>query len=191
MADDNTTDDTDQIDTGTVTGIDGESDNQSQGKDQEWKPPSKDEWAKMQRALAKANTEAKTRRDQLTQLRTTSEDDAGKAAREQAEAAEKKFKPVAVRSAAKSAFLEAGLQNATADRVAKLVRMLSLDDIVIDDDGDVSGLDEQVAAIKADCPELFTPTEKRVPRINTSDRPGTNGKPKRSSDLIAAQVLGG
>lgn len=190
------TDVDDVIDTGTGAGgsdngdanEDG-SDNQSQ--DKEWTPPTKEEWAKTQRALAKANTEAKTRREQLTELRGKSEGDAEKAAREQAEAAEKRYKPVAVRSAAKSAFLEAGLQTVTPERVAKLVRMLDLDSITVDDDGDVVGLDEQVASIKADYPELFTPAEKRLPRLSTGNRPGVDKSVKRTADLIAARALGG
>jgi hypothetical protein len=96
-----------------------------------------------------------------------------------------------VRSAARAAFIEAGLQGVTADRVAKLVRMLDLDALDVDDAGEVTGLAEQVASVKADYPELFKVAEKRPPRLNTGDRPSTNGQPKRSADLIAAQVFGG
>lgn len=156
-----------------------------------WTPPTEDEWKRTQTALSKANTEAKTRREELAALRKAGEDADGKAAREAAEAAEKRFKPVAVRSAARAAFLEAGLQGATPERVAKLVRMLDLDALDVDDSGDVTGLADQVASVKADYPELFKATEKRPPRLNTGDRPGTNGVPKRSADLIAAQAFGG
>jgi hypothetical protein len=144
----------------------------------------------MQRALAKANAEAKTHREAAKALQAKTEGDDGKAAREAADAAEKRFKPGAVRSAAKAAFLEAGLQGSTPDRVAKLVRMLDLDALDVDDDGDVTGLTEQVKAIKADYPELFTPTEKRPPRLNTGDRPPSNGKALTTGEKIAAQVLG-
>lgn len=156
----------------------------------EWTPPTKDEHERMQRALAKANAEAKTHREKLTALQRQNEDDAGKAAREQAEAAEKKYKPIAVRAAAKAAFLEAGLQGGTPDRVSRVVRMLDLDSIEIDDSGDVTGLVDQVAAIKKDYPELFSPADKRPPRVTGADKPPANGRSQRSSDLIAAQVLG-
>lgn len=156
----------------------------------EWTPPTKDEHERMQRALAKANAEAKTHREAVKALQSKSEDADGKAAREAADAAEKRFKPVAVRSAAKAAFLEAGLQGSTPERMARVVRMLDLDALDVDDDGDVTGLTEQVKAIKADYPELFTPTEKRPPRLNTGDRPPSNGKPMTTGEKIAAQVLG-
>jgi hypothetical protein len=156
-----------------------------------WTPPTEDEWKRTQAALARANGEAKNRREELQALRKQGEDADGKAAREAAEAAEKRFKPVAVRSAARAAFLEAGLQGVTPERVAKLVRMLDLDALDIDDAGDVTGLAEQVASVKADYPELFKPVEKRPGRLNTGDRAPSNGQPKRSADLIAAQAFGG
>lgn len=155
-----------------------------------WTPPTKDEHERMQRALAKANAEAKTHRETARALQAKSEDADGKAAREAAEAAEKRYKPVAVRSAAKAAFLEAGLQGATPERVAKLVRMLDLDALEIDSDGEVTGLEDQVKSVKTDYPELFTPTDRRPPRINGGDRPPSNGKVLTTGEKIAAQVLG-
>jgi hypothetical protein len=157
---------------------------------EDWKPPTKDEVERMQRALAKANAEAKDWRTKHKALTDQHSTDADKAAREQAEAAERKYKPLAVRAAAKAAFLEAGLQGGTPERVAKLVRMLDLDSIAIDDDGDVRGLDEQVKAVKADYPELFTTPDKRPPRVSAGDKPPTNGRVLSTGEKIAAQVLG-
>lgn len=155
-----------------------------------WTAPTEAEWKRTQAALAKANNEAKTRREELAAARKATEDDAGKAVREAAEAAEKRFKPVAVRSAARAAFVEAGLQGVTPERVAKLVRMLDLDTLDVDDSGDVTGLDVQVASVKREYPELFTPTEKRPPRVTTGDKPPTGDRKQRSSDLIASMALG-
>lgn len=156
-----------------------------------WVAPTEDEWKRTQAALAKANSEAKTHREAVKALQAKTEDADGKAAREAAEAAEKRYKPVAVAAAARAAFLEAGLQGSTPERVAKLVRMLDLDALDIDASGDVTGLADQVAAVKKDYPELFTPTEKRPPRVSGSDRPPAgNGQAKRSADLLAAQALG-
>jgi hypothetical protein len=175
MADEETTEETEGTETGGI-------------ETEEWKPPTKEEWARTQKAVTKANAEAKTNREKLRELQAKSEGDEGKAAREAAEAAEKRFKPVAVRSAAKAAFLEAGLQPGKS--IAPLVRMLDLDALDVDDDGDVIGLNEQVAAIKADYPELFTPTEKKPPRLNGADKPGSNGRTLTTGEKIAAQVLG-
>lgn len=156
----------------------------------DWTPPSKEDYDKLQKALAKANAEAKQRREQLQAAQRQTEDDAGKAAREAVEAAEKRLKPVAVRAAAKAAFLEAGLQGGS-DRVAKMAKLLDLDALEIDDDGEVTGLADQVAAVKADYPELFSQEKQpRAPRVSASDRPGTNGRTLTTGDKIAAMVHG-
>jgi hypothetical protein len=154
-----------------------------------WTPPTEDEWKRTQAALAKANTEAKQRREQLQAAQRQTEDDAGKAVREAQEAAERRLKPVAVRAAAKAAFLEAGLQGGS-DRVAKMVKLLDLDALDIDADGEVSGLTEQITTVKADYPELFGSQEKqtRAPRVSASDRPGTNGRTLTTGEKIAAMV---
>jgi len=155
-----------------------------------WTPPTEDEWKRTQSALAKANTEAKERREKLAELQRKTEDADGKAARENAEAAEKKYKPVAVKAAARAALIEAGLTSASADRVSKVVRMLDLAELDIDTDGDVVGLQAQVDAVKKDYPELFTATVVKPPKLNTGNRPPAAGAPSRSADLLAAQVLG-
>lgn len=178
MADDDTTQ--------TDTSIDPPADMPSD----DWTPPSKDEYEKLQKALGKANAEAKTRREQFQAAQRQNEDDAGKAVREAQEAAEKRLKPVAVRAAAKAAFLEAGLQGGS-ERVTKMTRLLDLDAIEIDDDGEVTGLAEQVSTVKADYPELFTPEKQtRAPRVTASDRPGTNGRVLSTGEKIAAMALG-
>ena len=157
----------------------------------DWTPPTRDEFEKMQRALAKANTEAKNWRTKHRQLETKGEDDTAKATREAAEATERKYKATAVRSAAKAAFLEAGLPSGSPDKLARVVRMLDLDELVVDDDGDVTGLDEQVAAIKKELPELFGTQDKRPPRLDTGNHHNT-GRTKNltSSQIQARQVLG-
>lgn len=181
MADD---DSTTQDDTGT------DQDNAT-GQD-DWTPPSKEEVDKLHKALAKANQEAKQRREQLQALQRQSEGDSEKAVREAQEAAEKRLKPVAVRAAAKAALLEAGYQNPTSERLTRAIRQLDLDALEIDDDGEVSGLADQVKAFKDDYPELFGTQEQRqrTPRVAASDRPATNGKTETLGDLVAAQVFG-
>lgn len=153
----------------------------------DWTPPSKEEDNKVKKALAKANAEAKKWREQAQALQRQSEDDAGKAVREAQEAAERKLKPIAVKAAAKAAFLEAG---AKPERVARLMALLKLDEITVDDDGEVTGVDEQVAELKADVPELFGTLDKqpRTPRVSASDRPPANGRPQTTGDKIAAML---
>ena len=158
---------------------------------EDWQPPTQAEWERTQAALKRANDEAKTHRQKLKDAQKASEDADGRAAREAAEAAEKRLKPVAVRSAARAAFLEAGLADAKPERVAKLLRMLDLDAIEVTDDGDVTGLDDQVTGIKADYPELFAKSKQGAPRIDGSNRqPGNGQQPKTTGEKIAAQLFG-
>lgn len=180
-------DDTDQIDTGT-----GSADQDTDAGQDTWTPPSKEDYEKLQKALAKANAEAKQRREALQAMQRQSEGDSEKAVREAQEAAERKLKPVAVRAAAKAALLEAGYQNPTSERLTRAIRQLDLDALEIDDEGEVSGLADQVKAYKDDYPELFGSQEQRqrTPRVAASDRPATNGKTETLGELVAAQVFG-
>jgi hypothetical protein len=60
--------------------------------------------------------------------------------------------------------------------------MIDLDEVDVDDDGDVVGLDDQVDSIKEDYPELFRPAEqqrKRATKLDASNRQGGGtDKPK-------------
>lgn len=161
--------------------------------DTAWTPPTKAEFDKMQRDLAAANLESKNRREKLQELQRASEDADGKAARERAEAAEAKYKPVAVKAAAKAAFLEAGLAAVTPEKLARLTRMLDLDSIDITDDGDVKGLDDQVKALKAEFPEMFggAAGKPRAPRLDAGDRRPADTRKRSSAELIAEMALNG
>lgn len=119
------------------------------------------------------------------------------AAREEAAAAaEQKLKPVVVNAAAKAALLAAGL-NTTGDKTMKrLLRTLDLADIDIDDDGEVSGLDEQIDGIKEAFPDLFkkdepaAPAKVRAPRLDAAGKNNTPARPKTTGELYAQQILG-
>jgi hypothetical protein len=182
MADDQTDSDTTQTDDVNAGGDD-------TGAEEE-KPLTKEEADKLKRAASKAAAGEKTAREKYRELLAKTEGDTEKAAREQAEAAEKKYKPIAIRAAAKAAFLEAGLQGGSPELIGRLVRSLDLDAISVDDDGDVVGLDEQVAALKAEAPQLFEAKDKKLPRVTVGDRPGRNGRSMSASERQAAAVLG-
>lgn len=159
-------------------------------------------------AQAKRNTEHTTKiRALQAQLREAQKavkktDDAGedasvKALEEATAAAERKFKPVAIRNAAKAALLEAGVSDLSEARMSKLLRMLSIDDIDVEDDGTVAGLDEQIDQIKEDFPEFFAKPEpapapaKRPPRGDAADRKNEPPKPRTTGEKIAAELFGG
>ncbi len=62
------------------------------------------------------------------------------------------------RVAARAALSTAGLQGSP----AKLVSLLDLDSVVVDDDGEVIGIDDQVKALKEEYPGLFGGTNGTV-----------------------------
>lgn len=161
----------------------------------DWVPPTREEWEALQAKAKKSNEDAKRNRKLRTELQQQNESDTDKVAREATEAAAAKYKPVAIKAAAKAAFLEQGANSARIDR---LFRMLDLDSIEFDGE-DITGLEEQVNELKADVPELFT-----APGKSEEDDQATNPKaPKLSAagrkpaaqqltpgDIVARQVLG-
>lgn len=161
----------------------------TEGEEQEYTPPSKEEWEKVQKALTKANAQAK--RQRLAAKGATVEGD--DAAQKATEAAEARYKPVAVRSAARAAFMEAGLTDATAEQVKKLLRLIDMDDVEIGDDGEVDGLEDQIADIKDNFPALFAPkdevTARRRTRIAAAGKNG-GARPKTPSEMQAAALFG-
>lgn len=96
------------------------------------------------------------------------------------------------KSAAKAALLEAGLTG----EAGRFVRMLDFDDVDIDDDGDVDGLEDQIDELKDDYPEFFVdskkPIRRRAPgsRDTGSGRGKADDKPKSSTARLAAQLVG-
>lgn len=159
------------------------------------------ELAKLRAAQAKANKEAEKLR--LAKKAERDKAAAAKAGAAEADdkvsAAEQRVKMVAVRTAGAAAILEAGFSG---DRKAarELTRLLDLDDLDVDEDGEVDGLDDAVAELKEKYPRLFKddedderrPAKKAVRRIDT--KPGGSGresKPRSSAELVAARLRGG
>lgn len=166
--------------------------------------PADPEIAKLRRAVRTANQESKARREQTDKLRAEWEQqdkarqeqladaqrlsEAADKARQEAEA---RYKPATIRAAAVPALLAAGAKPERADKLVRLLDSAALD---VDGSGEVTGLAEQVAAVKADYPELFTAGDTQrppVPRLSGGDRPPAEQQPSRSADRLAAQVLGG
>lgn len=153
-----------------------------------WKPPTKADWDATQAKLKKANAQAASHRKEADELKRRGETDteaAVRSAREEAEkAAEDVWKPRFVRKAAAAALVEAGL-NGPADRLLKLIDM---DEVEIDEDGELSGLDQQVRSLKKDFPSLFG--ARGGGAIDGADRGGraSGGKPGLSK--ASAALLG-
>ncbi len=157
----------------------------------EWKPPSKDDWDKAQRRLKKLELDskrnaakAKEAEERANKKPETSPEEVERAAEAKAR---EKVKPRLVRAEARAKFAEAGLKE---DRFARAFAMLNLDDLDVDDSDDVHGLEDAIAELKADIPELFTRKRNGV-QVDAADRSGDgNGKPKTSAEKMAA-LFGG
>lgn len=162
---------------------------EKEGKSEE-KPVSRAELAKVIAARDKAKAEARARSKELEELRRKNEDadqTAAREARESAQAeADAKYKPISVRAG----LLEAGVRPG---RVKGALRLLDMSEIEIDEDGEVTGLDVQLASLKADWPELFAePTgeaEERKPELRRGGRgaDGADKKPPAKKELTATE----
>lgn len=157
----------------------------------EWKPPSRDEWARTQAALKKANDDGKRHRlrnKELEEKARAGETEHEKALREAREEGEKRFRAPLVKAAARVALSDAGVSGPT-DRVLRLVDMEALS---VDDDGDVVGLDAEVERVKQEYPEFFQAAVKPKPkaRPTAADRKPAEEKPKSSAEQHAMRVLG-
>jgi hypothetical protein len=184
--------------------------------EEEYEAPDKDTWGKTTEALSKANNEAKKWRlraqgkdPKWTPAPPAKDDEtedkpAGpkpkpvnveQIRREAEEAALAKAKPGLVRSAAKDALRDAGLVVPTGAKseaaLARAFRLIDLEEVDVDEDGMVSGLEDQVRAVKRDYPELFA---KRGGR-NVDAGAGSSGDPGKkvetSASKLAALVRGG
>ncbi|RAJ70274.1 minor structural protein GP20 [Streptomyces sp. Amel2xB2] len=156
----------------------------------EYTPPSAAEWKRTQAALKKANEDGKRHRlrnRELEEAARSTESDAEKAVREAREEGEARFRKPLVRAAARAALAQAGL-NGDTDRVLKLV---DLDGLSVDDDGDVIGLDAEVNKLKDEYPEFFQVPAKPKPKVRptAADRQPAKEKPKSSAEQHAQKIL--
>jgi hypothetical protein len=158
---------------------------ENEEEQEEWTPPTKEEVQKLQNALKKANANNKRWREKALSKKSeeTSDDDAeDKIAAKAAELA----KPRIIKSEAKSALIEAGGTN-----LKGLIRLLDTDQLEVDDDGDVEGLEDEIDRLKEDYPEMFKSEEeapkprKRFPKADAGAR---GGKPDSTKSATEIQV---
>lgn len=167
--------------------VDAEDDDDS---DADWKPPTKEEVRALQAKLKKANGDAAHHRGEAAKLRQQSESDAEKQVREAVEqaetAAEGKWKPMYVRQAARAALANAGLIG----KPDRLLKLLDVDEIEVDEDGGLTGLDGQIRDLKAEYRDLFT--KRGSSRVDGADRDqdedGRSGGLSKTSQRLLAQT---
>lgn len=177
--------------------------------DSDYEPPSKDEWARTQAALKKANDDAKRHRLRNKELEDKARGDESeheKALREAREEGERRYRAPLVQTAARSALVEAGAlaflqdekdpESQTArekgeSRLKRLLKLVDTDALDVDDDGSVSGLEAAVDDLRRDYPELFAaPARRPKARPTGAPRPAAVEKPKSTAEMHAARILG-
>ncbi|TQS30038.1 phage scaffolding protein [Microbispora sp. KK1-11] len=156
--------------------------------------------AELRKVIADRDTAKKALRDlrrELDEVKRANETADETARREAAEAAQKaadaKYKPISARAA----LLEAGVKPS---RVKGALKLLDMDEIEIDADGEVTGLDSQVTGLREEWPELFADTQPEPEKKAEVKRParGADGAnkpapPKKEmsvSERQAALLLG-
>jgi hypothetical protein len=189
-------------------------------EEDDFTPPDKEQWERTTTSLKKANDEAKkwrlraTGKDEKWEVPgwqrleiETGDDkdkdgkpqppkvDVAKERREAEEAALAKIKPGLVSAAARDALRDAGLlvpasKDKAEHAIKRALRLIDLSEVEVDEDGSVSGVEDQVRAVKRDYPELFA--RKGSSRVDAGA--GSNGdlgkKSDTSADKIAALLRG-
>lgn len=132
--------------------------------------------------------------DEVKRANETADETARREAAEEAQRkADAKYKPISARAA----LLEAGVKPS---RVKGALKLLDMDEIEIDADGEVTGLDAQVTSLREEWPELFADTQPEPEKKAEVKRParGADGAnkpapPKKEmsvSERQAALLLG-
>ena len=155
----------------------------------DFKPPSRDEWARTQAALKKANEDAKRHRLRNKELEDKARGDETeheKALREAREEGEKKFREPMKKTAMRAALLEAGFTSPE-----RLYKLVDWDAVSVDDEGDAIGVEAEVDRVKAEYPELL-PQEKPKPKARPTGapKPAASDKPKSTAQRHADRILG-
>jgi hypothetical protein len=177
--------------------------------DDDYKPPSRDEWARTQAALKKANDDAKRHRLRNKELEDKARGDETeheKALREAREEGERRYRAPLVQTAARSALVEAGALAFLQDekdpessaarekgesRLKRLLKLVDTDTLDVDDDGSVSGLEAAVDDLRRDYPELFAaPARRPKARPTGAPRLAAVEKPKSTAEIHANRILG-
>lgn len=95
---------------------------------------------------------------------------------------ENKFRSLYLKTAVKSAIGEAG----AAGHSERLLKLVDLDDLEIEDDGTVTGLEDAVDALKEEFEDFFTTrtARKTAPRVNA----GTNKPAPKKTETTAERL---
>lgn len=140
------------------------------------------------KALRKLREEKKALRRELKDAKKKTEDDSEREKREAVEEVEKRYHGMLARSAFRAALAEAGLTKGQ----KRLMKTLDLEDVEVDEDGEVSGVEDQVRALKKEFPELFRKGREGAGKGDggAQGSPPGSGEKKSSAEKLAAQAQG-
>lgn len=138
------------------------------------------------KALQRERAARKQAERDLKTLQTENENESEKRLREATEEVERKYHGLIARSAFRAALAEAGLQKGQ----QKLMKLLDLEDVTVDEDGEVEGVDAQVDALKKDFPELFSRTPKGGGKGDGGAGKGAPPKKEKTSAELLAERAG-
>lgn len=162
-----------------------------EGQD-EYTPPSKEEWERVQRTLAARKKERDEARREAAKAREEAAKGPGAdAATAAAQEAQAKLDNQARRSSGITALMEAGMTKAQAKEA---VGLLKLKDLVVDEDGDVDGVEDAVADLKAKFPGMFAKEsgeggKAKPPKARTTDGGGRDGGTQSATDRTTAKMM--
>jgi len=162
---------------------------------EEWTPPTKTEFTKVMRESDRRGNKIKELKAKIAEYEAKSTQgltDVEKA-KEEARAQEaERYKTRIINTEATAGLTKLGLKPEV--NAKRLIKMLDLEEIDVDpDDGELTGLDEQLADLKESFPDLFTDAKKvranPATRKDAADRPPVEKK-ETGIDRIAKAMLG-
>jgi hypothetical protein len=188
MADDRTNDDDVDRDDEDVEDDDREVETDADTRDEAKTDDKKDGLSDAGRkAIRKERDARRAAQRELRELRTQHESDSEAAVRtareEGSTEAEARWKPLVVNALARAAFADAG-----AGKPERLVKMLDLSSIEVDEDGEIDGLEDQIKSLREDYPELFV-AGRRAPGADSGPKDGQGARRQTAEQRMAAQLL--
>lgn len=178
----------------------------SDGKDAKYTKADIDRAVERRQAALKERNDARKEKaalaKELRELRKQHETDTEKAAREAEEAklaayeeAANKYKPAIIKNYIEKELVSAGVKPG---RIGRLVRLMDVEDVSLDNDYNPIGVEEQIESLREEYPELFqveTPREeeeeekpkrkRRAPRGDGAEKPAPKTEPNANEKLMA------
>ncbi|MGC5565331.1 hypothetical protein ACPYPG_21185 [Streptomyces sp. FR-108] len=157
-----------------VEGQDVEETDDTEEENDDWTPPTKDEWTKLSNAAKARKRERDAAKRELATLKS------GKDEEDEDDNEAKKWRSTAARNSAATALSAAGFPG-TAKQARLLTRLLDLDSAEPDGNGDFD-FEDEIEELKEEFPSLFKELgepRRRAPKVTTSDRGRSAGTTTR------------